>query len=83
LINGSLTVTGRPKSAAVAFPDGKFRRLYCLESPESWFEDFGRVHLKSGEVTVHLDSGFATTVKTDNYHVFLIPENESNGLFVA
>jgi len=34
-------VIGGPKSAAVPHPDGTLRRLYCVESPESWFEDFG------------------------------------------
>ena len=29
------------RSAAVPHPDGFHRRLYCIECPESWFEDFG------------------------------------------
>ena len=41
-INGALTVVNGAKSAAVPHPDGSLRRLYCVESPESWFEDFGR-----------------------------------------
>ena len=41
LVNGHFTVIGGPKSAAVPHPDGSHRRLYCVESPESWFEDFG------------------------------------------
>ena len=40
VISGNLTVGGA-KSAAVSFPDGSYRRLYCVESPENWFEDFG------------------------------------------
>jgi hypothetical protein len=35
-----LLVSGT-KSAAVPFPDGSQRALYCMESPELWFEDFG------------------------------------------
>ena len=40
-VEGSLTVWG-PKHAAVPHPDGSRRKLYSLESPESWFEDFGK-----------------------------------------
>src|SRR3954451_1605379 len=36
-VNGAFTVVGGPKSAAAPHPDGSYRRLYCVESPESWF----------------------------------------------
>jgi hypothetical protein len=65
-----LTVTGL-KSAAVPHPDGMHRRLYCMESPECWFEDFGEASLKNGVATVKLDREFAALVKTGRYHVFL------------
>ena len=42
IVGGNFTVVGGAKSAAVPHPDGSHRRLYCVESPESWFEDFGR-----------------------------------------
>ena len=42
IVGGDFTVVGGAKSAAVPHPDGSHRRLYCVESPESWFEDFGR-----------------------------------------
>src|SRR5262249_31841482 len=38
LVNGPLTVTGGVNSAAIRHRDGSHRRLYSLESPESWFE---------------------------------------------
>ena len=41
IVGGDFTVVNGAKSAAVPHPDGTHRRLYCLESPESWFEDFG------------------------------------------
>src|SRR5207247_9139345 len=37
-INGNLEIYGL-KAAVVPHPDGSMRRLYCVESPESWFED--------------------------------------------
>jgi hypothetical protein len=49
-VTGNLTVIGT-KSAAVAFPDGTNRALYCMESPELWFEDFGTV-IKRGDYRV-------------------------------
>ena len=45
---GPVAITGL-KSAAVAHPDGTHRLLYCVESPESWFEDFGEGQLTDGQ----------------------------------
>jgi len=61
----------RAKSAAVPHPDGTHRRLYCVESPDSWFEDFGEAPLECGEATVTLDPDFAAVAETAKYHVFL------------
>lgn len=75
---------GAPKAAAVPHPDGTHRTLYSLESPESWFEDFGRAELVDGEAQVELDPDFAAVTKIEqDYHVFLTPEGESNGLYVT
>jgi hypothetical protein len=79
---GGLMVWG-PKSAAVPHPDGSHRALYCVESPESWFEDFGRAKLVRGRARVKLDRNFAAVVRTNNYHVFLSPEDETKGLYVS
>jgi hypothetical protein len=81
LITGSLTVYGA-KSAAVKTKSG-LKRLYCMESPESWFEDFGSGQLNQGKTTVSLEPGFAEIVRTDSYHVFLTPHDESEGLYVT
>jgi hypothetical protein len=81
-VNGSLTVTGGAKSAAVR-SNGSLKRVYSLESPESWFEDFGSGQLSAGQATVSLESGFAGIVHTDAYRVFLTPRGESKGwLFI-
>jgi hypothetical protein len=71
------------KAAAVPFPDGTHRALYCVESPESWFEDFGRARLKKGCAKVEIEKGFASVADTTNYFVFLTPCGDSEGLFVA
>jgi hypothetical protein len=83
-VNGPLTVYGQSyKSAAVPHPDGSHRRLYCLETPESLFEDVGRARLKNGQADVKLDPDFAALVATKDYHVFLTPEGDCAGLYVA
>ena len=81
-INGSLSVTG-PKSAIVPFPDGSRRRLYSIESPESWFEDFGFAQLVNGQAQVELDPGFAAIVNSDVYHVFITEYGDNNALYVT
>jgi hypothetical protein len=83
-VQGPFTVTGGfPKSAAVPHPDGSHRRMYCLESPDSLFEDAGTGQLVAGRAQVRLDADFAALVKADNYQVFLTPEGDCKGLYVT
>jgi len=83
VVGGDFTVVGGAKSAAVPHPDGSHRRLYFLESPESWFEDFGRGTLVCGEATVTLDPDFAAVVDASNYHVFLTAYDSESYLNVV
>jgi hypothetical protein len=83
-VTGNLFVSGPFKSAVVPHPDGTHRALQAVESPESWFEDFGRAELIEGRARVDLDPDFAAVADTEaDYHVFLTPEGDSNGLYVA
>jgi hypothetical protein len=81
VVSGDFTVFGA-KSAAVPHPDGSRRRLYCVESPESWFEDFGKSRLDCGEAVVPIDPDFAAVTDMDDYHVFVTP-NEDHELRVS
>jgi hypothetical protein len=83
LVNGNFTAIGGSKSAAVPHPDGSHRRLYCVEAPESWFEDFGQDQLVNGRARVRLDADFDALVRGDHYQVFLTPEGDCNGLYVS
>ncbi len=56
--------------------------LYCMESPECWFEDFGPARLSGGAASVRIDPEFAQTVHTGEYHVFVQAEGNCRGLFV-
>ncbi len=80
---GPLLVVGGPKSAAAPHPDGGHRLLYCVESPESWFEDFGNARLVRGAADIKIDPDFVTVADTSSYNVFLTPYGDSTGLFVA
>ena len=77
---GNVMITGT-KSAAVPFPDGTRRALYCMESPELWFEDFGTARLKGGRTIVKLDADFAKVIKRGDYRVFVTPEGDCRGLY--
>ncbi len=58
--------------------------LYAVQSPENWFEDFGSGTLTNGAATITLDPTFTQTVNTGTeYHVFLTPNGDSNGLYVS
>jgi hypothetical protein len=63
--------------------EARFAEFISMESPESWLEDFGRADLAHGQAKVALEAAFATVVHTDDYHVFLSPEGETNGLYVS
>jgi len=79
---GNIGATGT-KSAVVPAKDGKgHMTLYCMESPECWFEDFGSAQLSNGSVRVKLDPEFAQTIETGEYHVFVQAEGECKGLSV-
>jgi len=80
-VQGDVQVFGA-KSAVVPHPDGSLRRLYCVESPEEWFEDFGAAKLVGGRATVALEKTFAPLVVRNDYHVFLTPEGDCRGLYV-
>ncbi|WP_142331240.1 exosporium leader peptide-containing protein [Bacillus cereus] len=82
LINGNFTATGT-KAATVPHPDGSHRTLYCVESPESWFEDFGIGEMVNGSAKIQLDSDFIMLIENSSYHVFLTPEGDSKGLFIS
>lgn len=82
-VHGNFNVLGGAKSAVVAFPDGSRRRLYCMESPECWFEDFGVGQLVNGQAEVQLDPDFSSVVNGDAYHVFITEYEDNNALYVT
>jgi hypothetical protein len=74
------TITG------VAAVDGGARKvaLNSVQSPEAWFEDAGSGQLSGGQAVVNIESVFGQTINTGaEYHVFLTPNGDCKGLYVA
>lgn len=73
------------KSAVVPVDGGsRMVALYAEESAENWFSDYGTGHLVNGEATIQLDPTYAQTVQTGiDYHVFLTPNGDCRGLYIA
>jgi hypothetical protein len=66
-----LSVSGGSKSAVVETASGP-RQLYCEESSEVWFTDYGFGQMEDGTALVQIDPVFAQTVNLDEpYHVFI------------
>jgi hypothetical protein len=83
--SGNLAGTGT-KSAIVRTSRGP-RALYCMESPQNWFEDAGTGQLEGGRATIRLDPLFLETVTiSDEYPmlVFVQPlDDVPGGLYVV
>jgi hypothetical protein len=82
VVGGDFTVFGA-KSAALPHPDGSRRLVYCVESPESWLEDFGEGRLDCGRADVSLDPNFAAVASVEKYHVFLTEYDDHHALYVT
>jgi hypothetical protein len=74
--SGNMTATGT-KSAVVNTESFGDRLIYCVESPEVWFEDMGKASLSNGEIEVVFESVFASIVNLEvDYHVFTTPQSD-------
>lgn len=81
-VEGDFAVVGGAKAAGVYMPDGTLATMYCQESPEPFFEDFGQATLQNGAAKVTIDPEFASLITTDRLMIFLTPEGESEMLYV-
>ncbi len=83
-VSGNLDCTGS-KSAVVPVDAGsRMVALYAVEAPDNWFEDIGSGQLANGSAVVQLEPTFAQTVNSGvEYHVFLTPNGDCKGLYVA
>jgi len=82
-VSGNLFCTGTLE-AAVNGQGKKKIGLYTMQSSEDWVEDFGSGALLGGVTTIQLDPRYARTISGQaNYHVFLTPAGDCDGLYVA
>jgi hypothetical protein len=77
------TVSSGTQATIVDTPSHGQQKLYSMASPEVWFEDFGRGELVGGIAIVTVDPAFAETANLGDYHLFLTPLDDCNGLYVA
>ncbi len=83
---GSGYVTNGSKSTEVKDKNNQERLLFCNESPEVKFEDYGEGQLVNGRVHIALDSLFAINVTINEkhpMHVFIELEGDCNGTYVT
>ena len=59
-------------------------KTYAVQSAENWTEDAGGGQLSGGHAHIDLEEQFAKVVNTGaDYHVFLTPEGDCKGLYIA
>ena len=83
-VNGTQTATGT-KAALVPVGDG-WRKLYCEEAAEVYFNDYGSGTLVNGRAHIALDSTFLQTVTIDTANpmrVFIEMNSETNSVYVV
>jgi hypothetical protein len=82
-VSGDLTCSG---TLTGVVPAGNSRKVAVssIGSAENWFEDAGSGQLSNGAAVVNIESVFGETVNTGvEYHVFLTPNGDCKGLYVA
>jgi len=80
---GNFTCTGT-KAATVKTPSGP-KELYSQESPELWFEDFGKAIIQNGTCTVTLAADYAETVTVNAehpMHAFITPNGNMGNWWI-
>ena len=82
--DADITCSGSITGAITPVRGGNTVAVHAITSPENWIEDFGSGALASGSGHVDLEPVFLSTVNTGvDYHVFLSPEGDCKGLYVA
>ncbi|MHB8218597.1 MAG: hypothetical protein ACYDDS_21200 [Candidatus Sulfotelmatobacter sp.] len=83
-VSGNLHCTGAVGGVAPVEGGARKVALNAVQSPEAWFEDAGSGQLSGGRAVVNIESVFGQTINTGvEYHVFLTPNGDCKGLYVA
>jgi hypothetical protein len=81
--SGNFTCTGT-KAATVKTPSGP-KELYSQESPELWFEDFGKATIQNGTCIVTIAADYAETVTINDehpMHAFITPNGNMGNWWI-
>jgi hypothetical protein len=82
--SANLECSGAVEGQVTPDVDGTVRAMYAMQSPEVWFEHFGSSTLHNGSAHISLEPLFGGTVNSGvEYHVFLTPKGECEGLYIA
>jgi hypothetical protein len=83
-VSGDFSCNGTFAAVAPVAGGSKKVALNAIHSPDNWFEDAGSGQLSGGEAVVNIESLFGETINTGvEYHVFLTPNGDCKGLYVA
>jgi hypothetical protein len=83
---GRLSATGSKSAVVPLASTGEWRKLYCEEAAEVYFNDYGSSQLVNGRKHIDLDPIFLETVTIDSAHpmkVFVQPNGDTKGLYVV
>jgi hypothetical protein len=82
--NGDNICSGVHATSVPAAGGERQVEMYAVHAAENWFEDFGSGQLEHGAAVVQIDPAFAGTVNGQmDYHVFLTPRGDCEGLYVT
>ncbi|MCD6595925.1 hypothetical protein J7L68_09680, partial [bacterium] len=79
-------ISNGTKSTIVNDIDGNRVAMFCTETPEVLFQDFGKGKLTDGKTHIELDPIFSKNTHIDNEHplkVFIQLEGNCNGVYVT
>jgi hypothetical protein len=83
-VSGNLACSGTITPVVPVAGGSQKVALGAISSPEHWFEDAGSGQLLNGEAVINIEPVFGETVNTGvDYHVFLTPNGDCKGLYVA
>jgi hypothetical protein len=82
--SGSMACTGQMKAVVATHDGARQVETYTVQSAENWIEDYGTGQLEGGVTVVRIDPAFAEIVNGQmDYHVFLTPRGDCEGLYVS
>ena len=77
------TMASSLQATTIRTADDEFHQLYGVSSTQVWVEDFGSGKLENGAAVITIEPIFAQTVDLNDYHIFLTPLGNCNGLYVT